>query len=215
MKGESRGQTPGDLVVTIRRIQSSDLDALYSVSIATGALGEDASPLYADPKIVGHIYMAPYALLAPEKTLLVEDGEGVAGFIVGTTDTPNWEVRLDKEWWPTLRAQYPEPKINHEKFWTPDERRAATVHNPVPTPTAVTREYPAHVHMNLMPRIRRKGLGSRLLSQWQAENSAKAIHVGVNRANLGAIEFWKQQGFREIGINDVVPGPTIWLGRAG
>jgi GNAT superfamily N-acetyltransferase len=201
-------------VVTIRRIQAGDLDALYRVSVATGALGENASPLYADPKIVGHIYMAPYVLLAPERALLAEDDEGVAGFIVGTTDTPAWEARLEKEWWPALRSQYPAPEIRHEEFWTPDERRASTIHNPVPTPTGVTKSFPAHVHMNLLPRIRRKGLGSKLLSQWQLESGATTVHVGVNRANLGAIAFWTRRGFSELPVEDTVPGRTIWLGNA-
>ncbi len=36
-------------------------DACYSISLATGFAGGDASHLYRDPRLMGHIYIAPYA----------------------------------------------------------------------------------------------------------------------------------------------------------
>ncbi len=33
----------------------------------------DTSHLYADPRLMGHIYAAPYALLEPALALVVED----------------------------------------------------------------------------------------------------------------------------------------------
>ena len=50
----------------IRPFQSDDLDALYRISLATGLAGGDASHLYEDAKLMGHIYAAPYAVLEPQ-----------------------------------------------------------------------------------------------------------------------------------------------------
>src|ERR1044071_7128305 len=110
-------------MIDIRQFRPDDLDALYRISLATGLAGGDASHLYADPKLIGHIYAAPYALLEPGLALVVDDGEGVAGFAVGTTDTTAWEQRLEQVWWPALRQRYPLPSEPDASLWTHDQRR--------------------------------------------------------------------------------------------
>jgi hypothetical protein len=71
----------------IRPYEERDLDALFAISLATGLAGADASALYDDPRMMGHIYAAPYARLDPGLALVVEDDKGVAGYVVGTIDT--------------------------------------------------------------------------------------------------------------------------------
>ena len=194
----------------IRPFEPADLEACYAISLATGFEGGDASHLYRDPKMMGHIYVAPYVLLEPQLALVVEDGDGVAGFAVGTTDTVVWEERLGREWWPTLRGSYADPAEVPPEERTPDQRRAFMIHHPAMTPSAVTREYPAHLHMNLLPRTQRRGVGSRLLGAWLDKVDAPAVHVGVNRANTGGMQFWAARGFAAL----PVPGRTLWMGRA-
>jgi GNAT superfamily N-acetyltransferase len=198
-------------VSTIRPFERGDLDACYAISLATGFEGGDASHLYRDPKMMGHIYVAPYALLEPTLALVAEDDEGVAGYAVGTTDTRAWEERLEHEWWPPLRAQYVDPADVSPETRTPDQRRAFMIHHPTKTPAAVTRDYPAHMHMNLLPRLQRRGVGSRLLDGWRTRAGACAIHVGVNRANTGGARFWASSGFLEL---DVPGSRARWMGRS-
>ena len=38
------------------------------------------------------------------------DERGVEGFAIGAFDTENWEKRLEREWWPRLRLEYPDPE---------------------------------------------------------------------------------------------------------
>jgi len=61
----------------IRAFWPSDLDDLYRICLATGAGGDDASGLYRDPKLIGHVYAAPYANLSPPTVFVVEDADGV------------------------------------------------------------------------------------------------------------------------------------------
>lgn len=77
----------------IRLFEPRDIDALYAISLATGHLGKDAAHLYDDPRLMGHIYAAPYALLEPCLALVVEDEGEVGGFAVGVLDTSEWEKR--------------------------------------------------------------------------------------------------------------------------
>jgi GNAT superfamily N-acetyltransferase len=203
-------------LTTIRPLQSDDLDALYRISLATGLAGGDASHLYEDARLMGHIYAAPYAVLEPQLALVVEDGEGVAGYVVGATDTTAWEEKLEQAWWPPLRKRYALPAEADAERWTPDQRRAFTIHRPTPTPIAVARRYPAHLHMNLLPRLHRRGVGTTLFEHWTAlagARAAKALHVATNRANTGSVVFWRKMGFADLGLEGLPQGRTLWMGR--
>ncbi|HEY2481999.1 MAG TPA: hypothetical protein VGI30_07370, partial [Caulobacteraceae bacterium] len=76
-----------DLPFEIRPCQPGDLEAVYRICLATGDNGGDATHLYADAKLIGHIYAAPYVLFSPECGLVVEDGAGVGGYVLGALDT--------------------------------------------------------------------------------------------------------------------------------
>jgi len=202
-------------VIDIRAVEPADLEALYAISLATGLAGGDAAHLYDDPRLVGHIYAAPYACLAPELALVVEDEQGVGGFVVGAIESKAWAARLERDWWPPLRALYPDPSGSAEA-WSPDQRRCAMIHHPDRPPAAVTAHYPSHLHMNLLPRLQARGVGSRLFAIWLAvatRQGVQGLHVGVNRANTRAVEFWGRQGFAELTLPGVTAERTIWMGR--
>jgi GNAT superfamily N-acetyltransferase len=205
----------GGAMASIRSVRPEDIDALYAISLATGFEGGDASHLYDNPELLGHIYAAPYAVLEPNLALVIEDSQGIAGFAVGVADTSTWEHRLEKEWWPQLRLRYTDPPEALRNSWTPDERRAAMIHHPARTPQSVTSRYPAHLHMNLLPRIQGSGRGSRLFDKWRSiavADVGKGIHVGANRANTRAIRFWGKIGFAELTVEGDAKGRTVWMG---
>jgi len=93
----------------IRRYRSGDFRDLYRVCLRTGKSGDDATPLYRDPDLLGHIYAAPYGLFEPALAFVVEDELGVGGYCLGALDTKAFEWRLEDRWWPSLRGRYPEP----------------------------------------------------------------------------------------------------------
>ena len=127
----------------IRPFEPADLEACYAISLATGFEGGDASHLYRDPKMMGHIYVAPYTLLEPALAFVAEDDDGVTGFAVGAADTVAWGARLERDWWPSLRSQYADPGDVPPADRTADQRRASMIHHPAKTPAAVTAKYPA------------------------------------------------------------------------
>lgn len=201
----------------IRPFGSGDLEALYAISLATGNAGGDASHLYQDGRLIGHIYSAPYAALEPHLALVIEDAEGVAGFAVGTPDTERWHDRLEAEWWPQLRRTYADPDPILSARWSADQRRAFAIHHPERPPRLVVDAYPAHLHLNLSERIQGQGVGSLLFSSWTAHASRrgiKAMHVGVNHANGRAFRFWSKLGFERLQQSDSRPSRTIWMGRS-
>jgi GNAT superfamily N-acetyltransferase len=196
----------------VRPFDKAHLDSLYAISLATGDAGRDAAPLHLDGRMIGHIYAAPYALLVPELAFVAEDDEGVAGYVVGTADTRAFEQRLEQDWWPALRQQYSDPSGTAPESWTADQKRSFSIHHPSHAPDALLGLYPAHMHMNLLPRLQGQGMGRQLFERWAGQARAmgvSGVHVGVSPTNRGGMGFWQAMGFKPI---PDVTGAT-WLGQ--
>jgi GNAT superfamily N-acetyltransferase len=180
-------------MVALRPYRPGDLDALYEICLRTGDSGQDATPLHSDGQLIGHIYAAPYGVLESGNVFVAEDDQGVAGYVVGTHDTDAFEARLEREWWPALRERY---AIVPDAELTPaDRQRIAIIRNPGANPADIVAQYPAHIHMNLLPRLRGQRVGTGLLQLWvdQArEAGVKGIHLGASPANAGGVAFWSK-----------------------
>jgi ribosomal protein S18 acetylase RimI-like enzyme len=200
-------------MVEIRAFRRDDLDDLYCICLATGAGGGAAA--YQDPKLVGHVYAAPYAALSPRSVLVVEDAHGVGGYILGAPDTRDFEARLEAEWWPGLRGVYSDPSDTPRAGWSPDQLMIYRIHHPHHTPSEIVEAYPSHLHINLLPRLRGRGFGRRLMDQWLRtirEMGSRGAHLAVGAANLRAVRFYRACGFRELNPRSPVSSNLIWFG---
>jgi len=194
-------------MVELRHYRPGDLNALYAICLQTGDASRDATPLHSDPQLVGHIYAAPYGVLEPGNVFVAADSEGVAGYIVGTYDTSPFAKRLEQEWWPGLRARYADTSGMTEA----DLHRIAAIRQPPETPSDIVARYPAHIHMNLLSRLRGQRIGSRLLGLWVEQARAagvSGIHLGASDTNSGGIAFWTRSGFVPVREE---PG-VVWFG---
>jgi ribosomal protein S18 acetylase RimI-like enzyme len=181
-------------MVEIRALRPGDLETLYDICLRTGDAGQDATHLYSDPQLLGHVYAGPYGVLAPECCFVAEDAEGVAGYVIGAADTRAFEERLEREWWPPLRARYRDPG---KRAGTPDERIQRLIHRPDRTPRRITDPYPAHLHIDLLPRLQGQGLGKRMIDRWR-EAVSRPTHLGVGTRNERAVRFYRAYGFGEV-----------------
>ncbi|HEY5106963.1 MAG TPA: GNAT family N-acetyltransferase [Caulobacteraceae bacterium] len=202
-------------MVEIRGYRGADLDALYDIALQTGASGTDATGLYRDPRLVGHVYAAPYASLEPESAFVVEDEAGVGGYIVGCKDTRAFEARLEAEWWPTLKPTYGDPHPTPHEGWDHDQRLSYLIYHPPHAPTRVVEEFPAHLHINLLPRLQGQGLGGALIDRWlnaMRRAGAYGAHLGVGVANQRAIGFYRHHGLTELRPSGVPP-QVLWFAK--
>jgi GNAT superfamily N-acetyltransferase len=204
-------------MLILRPYATSDYDALYAISLATADAGSDASHLYRDKRLVGSIYAAPYAALEPDLVMVATDEIGVGGFVLGALDTIAWEKRLERDWWPRLREHYPAVAPEARDDGNPDQRRIAMIHHPERAPVTVAKAFPAHLHLNLAPRLQGRGVGTRLFQAWLSlarDRGVSALHVGINRGNARALGFWCAMGFLPITPPDLSKGRTEWMARS-
>jgi ribosomal protein S18 acetylase RimI-like enzyme len=199
----------------IRAVRPGDLDALYRICLATGASGEDASPLYQDPKLLGHVYAAPYAVFSPQSVFVVEDADGVNGYIVGAPDTRDFETRLEAEWWPGLRRLYNDPAGEPRGDWSREQLMRYKIHHPDRTAPEIVDPYPSHLHINLLPHLRGTGIGRQLMERWLAsvrDMGSRGAHLAVGAANRRAIRFYRACGFHELERRSQPALAPVWFG---
>ena len=199
----------------IRPATPADRDALYDICLKTGASGQDATHLYHDPEVLGHIYAGPYLRFQPELAFVLEDAQGVCGYVIGALDSRDFAATLEREWWPKLRQQYPQPHTDAAQR-TPDERMANLIHHPHPAPEHLLSQYPSHLHIDLLPRAQGGGHGKRLMFRlFEALQAAGSpgVHLGVGGKNTNAQAFYRHLGFTELS-RDAAGNATLgWVFR--
>lgn len=178
----------------MRPFHASDLPGMYRVCLLTGDAGEDASALYRDPELLGHVYCGPYPTADPGLSLVVVDDQGVAGYVVATADTAGFDAWCEDAWWPPLRARYP---------GRPDAGDGSQDHVLVRRlhqrePADVPADAPAHLHVDLLPRVQGQGWGRRLidgLADALRDRGVPGVHLGVSGRNARAVAFYEHLGF--------------------
>ena len=186
----------------IRPYRPGDLDDLYRICLLTADNGEDATSLYPDPRLPGHVFAAPYGVCEPSLAFVAEDAAGVGGYIVGARDSQDFERRLERDWWPRLRGSYPVPAADAPRQELSREQRAASyIHHPLSTPDELNARYPSHLHIDLLPRLQGRGMGRGLINTFTAalrDQGSPGVHLYVSRGNPRAIEFYRHVGFTDL-----------------
>lgn len=179
----------------IRAYRPADLDALYDICLDTGNGGQGVRHLFDDPRLLGHAYVGPYAAFEPDLVLVAEDDDGVCGYAVAASDSEAFEDRCERDWWPDLRVRYP---------LTPEANRVVRqIHHPVRVDPMLVRDYPAHLHANVLSRATGEGRGGALVRA-MLERLEKGVHVRVRHHNTHAVGFWEHLGFRVIDSADTL-----------
>ena len=183
--------------IEIRPYQSSDLESLYKICLLTGDSGKDASKKYKDPKLLGNFYAAPYAVLEPELTFIATLDGKPSGYILGTKNSADFRKRTEEKWFPKLREKYPLPT---EEDDSADANIIRLIHKGYVFKEGHI-DYPAHLHINLLPITQGKGIGKKIMLTFinkLKELNVEALHLEVGKKNEGAIGFYKKMGFHEI-----------------
>jgi ribosomal protein S18 acetylase RimI-like enzyme len=188
--------------VIIRKAQMSDIPYIYEICLKTGEAGKDAEELYFDPYLIGNYYAAPYFFFSESICFVAEYQCRPQGYIIAVPDTTAFEKWMEEQWLPPLRKRYPQPfpqgLIRSEK----EAGLIKTVHNKMfPLEKYyedLYKDYPAHLHIDMLPALQGKGLGRKLMDSLFKElnrQGIKGLHLGVSAENTSAILFYQKLGF--------------------
>ena len=197
---------------TIRRYAGTDHDAVYDICVRTAAAGGDARGQYSSDDLMPDLFAGPYVFLEPEVAFVLDDGDGAVGYVIGTPDTAAFARAYRDRWIPRLADRYPVPP---DPPATPDEQMLALHYWPERMLWPGLPEYPAHLHIDLLPPYQRAGHGRALIDTFcaaVADAGAAGVHVCVASENVPALGFYDRLGFRRLDVDD--PGPAVYLGLA-
>ena len=192
---------------TIRSYRPEDFDAVYDICVRTGDAGGDARGRYSSDRLLGDVWAGPYVVLEPEHAYVLDDGHGTAGgYILGTADTPAFVQRYREEWLPATAGHFgDDPR---------DAALRAMHERPERMLVPELADYPAHLHIDLLPQWQGRGFGRGLMAAFLTGLRAAGVprvHLGVSPENTAARAFYRRLGFTEIAM----PGrPSVYLGRS-
>jgi len=118
--------------------------------------------------------------------LALDAGETVAGYVVGALDDPSEQPRFDDI--PYFRREFRD----------------------------LCRRYPAHLHINIAPAFRNKGLGAKLIEGFAPcarQARAPGMHV-VTGKEARNVTFYARCGFSELATAVWNAGNIVFLGRS-
>ncbi|MBN2048559.1 MAG: GNAT family N-acetyltransferase [Anaerolineaceae bacterium] len=190
--------------ILIRPYRPADQADVEDICYRTGHMGADLSQMDAfnDRELFALLFIRYYLLYEPEHGFVAEDpARGrVVGYIVGTTDTAAQERAFARRVVPRVLTRlflvswwhYP------ESFRVIARMMIPWLRGEVAEDTDLSRDYPAHLHINVLADVQRGGIGSRLLEAYQAHLRSLGVmglHLGTSSENRKALPFYAKHGF--------------------
>jgi GNAT superfamily N-acetyltransferase len=192
-----------DVAVRVAR-DPADWRAVRELCCLTGAAGDPIAP--ERWPVFAEIWIGPYQRLRPEWTYVADGGGRVLGYLTGCPDTGPFE--RERRWRSTLplaaaalRGRYPATEDTRRLV-----RRALRLAPATEAPFSarvrarLTRDYPAHLHMNVAAGARGRGVGRALLAAFAGDLRARDV-PGVHLfCGPGPRAFYAGAGFQELAL---------------
>jgi ribosomal protein S18 acetylase RimI-like enzyme len=182
----------------LRRYQAADRPSLYAICLRTGDRGRDASATSCHPELLGDYYAIPYVEREPDLCLVLTSASGPQGYILGTADTRSFVAWFNREWLPGLRMKFASVSAS---AGASDAWLRRHLERDAELPPCAD-DYPAHLHIDLLPAAQAQGWGRRMVAAWFELLRARGVpgvHLGVSKANHPAIAFYARVGFERLG----------------
>ena len=189
----------------IRPFQPGDESALAHICLVTADAGEDATGQLPDDALWGDLFVLPYVARHPDCAWVVDAGDGEdgtpgtpIGYIVGAPDTAAFEAWFGEVWWPSRGWEKPgEAEPGAEQSTVDGLLRYGFSRN-ADAPGINDAEYPAHLHIDLLPHTQGQGFGRALIQTLLGrfrDLGLPGVHLEASPRNTGALAFYPRVGF--------------------
>ncbi|WP_350347477.1 GNAT family N-acetyltransferase [Agromyces sp. G08B096] len=190
------------MTAEIRPYRPADRDQVARICLLTARGGTDATGVYSDDTLMPEVFALPYVEYAPDLAFVVADGDRVLGYVLGVADTADFIDWYARDWAPGFRDRHPvaaPPTAANPRFTEEELVRAGG--DPERMRIPELDDYPAHLHIDLLPELQGQGFGRRLIHTLRAALAARgvpAVHLGMDPLNTGARAFYDRLGFHEL-----------------
>lgn len=166
--------------MNIRRIRESDREQLKKICIAQASARAREDPLYAQFTLA--MYCEPYADML-DGFVLADDSDLAVGYIFGALTREKHREAL-QHYIPLMEEL--------------GEEYSQRVRGECQMYDAFQKEYPSHLHIDILEEYTGQGYGTKLMNALLAylkEQGSKGVMLGVSPHNLRGIHFYQHCGF--------------------
>jgi ribosomal protein S18 acetylase RimI-like enzyme len=181
----------------IRPYEQSDLARLREICVLTGAAGGDATGLYSSDDLLPDLFLEPYVTFAPGWAWVVEVDDEIQGYLVAVSDTVAFTSWWVDTWTPWFATLYPRP----EQPYSEEERLVLRGYHPDQIHIAEVDDFPAHLHIDLLPAAQGHGWGKNLIGRLRSELAdvdVPGVFASLDAENVTARGFYERVGFSEL-----------------
>lgn len=199
--------------INIRHYQQTDAEDVLHIAYRTGYMGEDLTGkhIFNDKTLFGYLFCLYYLLYEQEHCFLAVDEENenkVVGYVLGTCDSRKQERRFAM----TMVGRIVLRSMLHTIWKHPESVQAVLFLlkniGKTRTPPHLYEDYPAHLHINVLPEYQQYGIGSQLLRTFEEhlrDKGVSGIHLRTSSHNRKAIPFYYKKGYH------LLSEEKIWL----
>jgi ribosomal protein S18 acetylase RimI-like enzyme len=189
------------MTLSVRLFQQEDRRALLTIGSETAFFGAPIEAFLEDRKVFEDAFFSYYTDYEPEHAWSACDHDQVVGFLTGCPDTRRHDRYFQKKIlpeviWKWIRGKY---HLGRKTIRYALAILKAGLHREFAA--ADLQMYPAHLHINLLPAWRGKGLGRSLmdhyLNQLQMEGIT-GVHLTTTSYNTAACRLYESEGFQLI-----------------
>ncbi len=198
----------GDVV--IRRYQSRDRAQVRHICHVTGYMGEPADWMWRDVESFADLFTSYYTDAEPESALVAELDGVVAGYLLGCVDSRHaWNPATIFGRHFVRRGIGFRPGTAGVVWRSFGDVVVDGLHRRLPPVSVYDDQWPAHLHIDLLPSIRGRGVGAMLLRAWVDHLQGAGVpgcYLETLGENHRAIAFFEAMGFHRRGRPTSAPG---------
>lgn len=193
----------------IRQYRDGDAERIRSICHRTGFMGEPADWFWRDRDSFTALFCDWWIAHEPESVLVAELDGTVAGYLLGCEDSRRaaHEARtLFRHFFG--RACCLRPGTAGVMWRMLGDGVVDGMRGRLPARVWDER-WPAHLHIDLLPECRGRGVGGRLVKAWLQSLRDRGIpgcHLQTTAENKGAVAFFEAMGFEKHGLPANEPG---------
>jgi GNAT superfamily N-acetyltransferase len=191
----------------IRAYQPADREAIRRICFETGYMGEPIDWIWRDRETFADLITRYYTDREPESIFVVARGGDVVGYLTGCADSERTRGMAVAE----VRRLLLRGGVLRPGFGAFLARAAfdSLRDRGVRGEALFDARWPAHLHIDLLPEGRGRGLGRRLMELWFARLRSlgvPGVHLGTFAENGAAIRFFEACGLAREGAPAPAPG---------
>lgn len=183
------------MTYTVRKANPDDENAINEICFRTSDKSGD--PRYQD--LVGLHWAVPYLRYEKDQCFVVAgEDDNPVGYILAAANAREFRRNYHRRMKTDIRRVLNTQRHSFSLLEYYREYFLSSYYLEY-IPLGTDREYPAHLHIDIVPEHQRQGLG-RLLMDTLLENlrvmGCPGVHLGVGNENRAAIQYYERQGFK-------------------